>query len=79
MLIAVAVASVWSFRLMASFSRRRDNQIMGLELAAISLGLSTFAEWLGGRKVTIHCDNSGAEVCTWRACGSTSKQLHVCV
>ena len=35
---------------------------MGLELLAISLGLSTFQEQLSGRKVVIHSDNSGSEV-----------------
>ena len=44
------------------FKRRKDNQIMGLELLAISLGLSTFQEQLSGRKVVIHSDNSGSEV-----------------
>ena len=50
-------------RLLDKFKRRRDNQIMGLELLSISLGLSTFAELLRGRKVVIHSDNTGSEVC----------------
>jgi len=45
------------------FRRRRDKQIMGLELLAISLGLSTWREKLKGRKVVIHSDNKGSEVC----------------
>ena len=45
------------------FRRRRDQQIMGLELLAISLGLSTFHELVVNRNVVIHCDNRGAEVC----------------
>jgi hypothetical protein len=49
--------------LMAKFKSRKDNQIMGLELLSISLGLSTFAELLRGRKVVIHSDNTGSEVC----------------
>ena len=44
------------------FQLRADKQIMGLELLAISLGLSTFGQWLQGRRVVVHCDNSGAEV-----------------
>ena len=44
------------------FQSRSDNQIMGLELLAISLGLSTFGRWLQGRSVVVHCDNTGAEV-----------------
>ena len=48
--------------LLAQFKARGDNQIMGLELLAISLGLSTFDTWLKHRDVMIYCDNSGAEV-----------------
>lgn len=47
--------------LVNGFRRRRDNQIMGLELLAISLGLCTFADMIRGRNVVIHCDNTGAE------------------
>ncbi len=61
---------VWRFTHMAApevitqcFKKRSDNQIMGLELLGISLGLSTFQRQLHGRSVVIHCDNSGAEVC----------------
>jgi len=43
------------------FRERKDNQIMGLELLAISLGLSTFEEYLQGRKVIVHSDNTGSE------------------
>ena len=49
--------------LLAKFKRRRDNQIMGLELLSISLGLSTFDELIRGRNVVIHSDNTGSEVC----------------
>ena len=35
---------------------------MGLELLAISLGLSTFEGLIEGRKVVIHSDNIGSEV-----------------
>ena len=47
--------------LLNCFLRRRDAQIMGLELLAISLGLSTFASVLAGRCVIVHCDNKGSE------------------
>ena len=47
--------------LLACFKRRRDKQIMGLELLAISLGLHTFDWLLYGQRVVIHCDNKGAE------------------
>ena len=49
-------------KVMCRFRARSDNQIMGLELLAISLGLSTFERRLRGRKVIIHSDNSGSEV-----------------
>ena len=48
-------------KFMRHFLCRRDNQILGLELAAIGLGLSTFAEKIAGRSIVVHCDNSGAE------------------
>ena len=44
------------------FRRRSDQQIMALELLAISLGLGTFQELLQNRKVVVHCDNTGSEV-----------------
>eukprot|EP00973_Karenia_brevis_P036713 5058825-Karenia_brevis.AAC.1 len=43
------------------FVNRRDKQIMGLELLAISLGFSTFGHLLKGSKVMVHCDNNGAQ------------------
>ena len=42
--------------------QRQDNQIMALEILAISTGLSTFQGLLKGRKVIIYSDNKGAEV-----------------
>ena len=49
--------------MMDQFKRCEGNQIMGLELLSISLGLGTFQELLRGGMVIIHSDNSGAEVC----------------
>ena len=43
------------------FVSRRDNQIIGLELLAIALGMSTFEELLLGRRVCIWSDNVGSE------------------
>ena len=40
----------------------QDNQIMGLEIVAVSLGLCTFVDKLRDTKIVIHCDNTGAEV-----------------
>ena len=47
-----------SFRM----QQRQDNQIMGLELLAISLGFCTFSDKLKGRRVVVHSDNTGSEV-----------------
>ena len=46
---------------MDTFVPRRDEQIMGQELLAIAVGLSTFAEQLAGRSVRIWTDNAGGE------------------
>ena len=61
---------------MAAFDVREDNQIMTLEIIAIAVGLSTFAEELRGRKVVVFSDNTGAEAATrngrakcWDHCG----------
>jgi len=48
--------------LMSMFRRRKDNQIMGLELLSISLGLHTFENLIKGRNVVVHSDNTGSEV-----------------
>ena len=56
-----------SDQLLQRFRRRRDNQIMGLELLSISLGLCTFEGLLRGRKVVVHSDNTGSEVSIDRA------------
>ena len=48
--------------IMKCFKQRADNQIMTLEILAISVGLSSFAEELAGRKVIVFSDNTGAEV-----------------
>ena len=48
--------------LTAMFRCRKDNQIMGLELLSISLGLCTFENLIRGRKVIVHSDNTGSEV-----------------
>ena len=60
--------------MLAIFRRRRDRQIMGLELMAISLGLSTFRDMLAHRNVIIYCDNRGAE-----AWGSEVPSPRVCM
>ena len=52
-----------SDQIMNAFEERADNQIMTLEILAISVGLSTFAAELRGRKVIVFSDNKGAEAC----------------
>ena len=49
-------------KILEGFRSRKDNQIMGLELLSISLGLCTFADLIRGRNVVVHSDNTGAEV-----------------
>jgi len=53
-----------SERIMKSFQKRADSQICGLEMLAIALGLSVFANELKGRKVIMFSDNKGAEGAT---------------
>ena len=49
-------------KFMQKFKQRKDKQIMTLEVMAIAVGLSTFAEQLRDHKVIIFSDNTGAEV-----------------
>lgn len=63
---------------MKAFKRRRDNQIMGLELLSIAYGLSTFADSLRDRDVVIFSDNTGAEHATQRGAGVVFRNLCVC-
>ena len=51
-----------SEEIMSSFRRRKDNQIMALELLAISVGLCSFENDLRDRRIVVHCDNTGSEV-----------------
>ena len=44
--------------------KRNDNQIMGLEIMSIALGISSFSELIKSRKVRVWSDNKGAEGCT---------------
>ena len=53
--------------LMRNFKRRRDGQIMGLEVLAVALGLSSFEGRLAGRALEVFSDNSGAERSVARA------------
>ena len=56
-----------SEKVMNHFVNRKDNQIMGLELLSISLGLCTFESILAGRKIVVHSDNTGSEVSEYHA------------
>ena len=47
--------------MLQALEARNDKQILGLELFALALGCSTFAERLVGRKVFLWSDNVGAE------------------
>ena len=46
---------------LATFHNRNDNQIMGLEILAVVLGLCTFRDKLSGHLVRVWEDNAGAE------------------
>ena len=62
---------------LAFFAPRSDEQIMGLELLSIALGLSTFGPLLAGRTVRVYSDNVGSEYATKR--GSAKKWDHSCI
>ena len=47
--------------IMKQFTKRGDGQIMTLEILAIAVGLSTFAEEIMGERLFIYSDNVGAE------------------
>ncbi len=53
-----------SVELLARFKERADKQITSLEMLAIAVGLSSFADLLHGRKVLLYSDNKGAEGAT---------------
>ena len=44
------------------FRSRKDNQIMGMELLSIVLGIHSFSTDIMGMPVVIHSDNAGSEV-----------------
>ena len=46
---------------LAFFTKRKDNQICGLELLSIALGFRTFDHFIKGRKVHVYSTNKGAE------------------
>ena len=63
--------------LLECFRRRQDAQIMGLELLAIALGLSTFADLITNRRVFVWSDNTGSEASTRK--GTAKSWDHSCV
>ena len=63
--------------LLEFFRNRSDNQIMGLELLAIALGLSTFSALIRGRRVCVWSDNAGSEAATRK--GSAREWDHACI
>ena len=64
-----------SDKVMNFFRSRNDAQICGLEMLAIAVGLSTYADELKGRKVIVHSDNVGAEAATTKG---TAKEWDHC-
>ncbi len=63
--------------LLSIFTARQDSQIMGLELLAIALGISTFAEQCRGRRVHVWSDNTGSESCLRK--GAAKAFDHMCL
>jgi hypothetical protein len=45
--------------MLRQFQSRNDNQITGLEIFAIALGLSTFQAEVAGRVLVLYSDNKG--------------------
>jgi hypothetical protein len=64
-------------RLARQFVHRDDAQIMGLEMLALALGLSSFGGWLQGRRILLWSDNKGAELVTRK--GSARRFDHTCL
>ena len=64
-------------RTIEAFQPREDNQIMGLEMLSIALGLCSFEHLLGRRRVVIWSDNTGAQA----AAGSGAARAfdHACL
>jgi len=62
---------------MTFFTKRKDNQICGLELLSIALGFSTFGHLIKGRKVHVYSDNKGAESSTSK--GAARAFDHTCI
>ena len=54
------------------FSKRADNQIMGLEIFAVVVALSTFWVHLQGRSVIVFVDNTGGEHALLRGSAKSS-------
>ena len=63
--------------MMDALHSRNDNQIMGLELFSLALGLCSFSERLRNRRVFLWSDNVGAERGT--ASGRARTWDHACV
>ena len=63
--------------MMKFFKYREDNQTLGLELLAIALGLSTFANQLQERRIHVWSDNTGSEHGTSK--GRARSWDHCCI
>ena len=57
---------------MQFFRKRGDGQITSLEILAIALGVSTFANSIAGRRLNVFSDNKGAESATQKGVRSCS-------
>ena len=60
---------------MQFFHKRSDGQITSLEILAIALGVSTFANSIAGRRLIVFSDNKGAEIATQK--GVKSRGVYI--
>ena len=63
--------------ILSFFTKRRDNQILGLEMLSIALGLSSFAPMLANRRLIVWSDNTGAEAAAKH--GTAKSFDHACL
>lgn len=75
--VLVATRAHACARILKAFQPREDNQIMGLEMLSIALGLCSFEHLLRRRRVVIWSDNTGAQA----AAGSGAARAfdHACL
>ena len=64
--------------LLAVFKKRADNQIMGLEMLSVCLGMCSFASVIRDRRIVIWSDNTGAEAACQKGTAKSWDHAQVC-